>query len=109
MPDLPQAEQTYKPENKPGKRIVRTAQCPLHSKAGKNGKLTGAPGVFRGIQPSLENKEYWAFACHHFGTKREHIFLALPARSAPSTPEEVAAWTQGQLSQRIQKTQGKRQ
>lgn len=52
-----------------------------------------------------QGKKVWEFKCSYM----PHQFFALPDRSAPSAPEEVAAWTQGQLSQRIQKTQWKRQ
>lgn len=101
MSDYPRATQSYKSENKPNDRVVRSAQCPLHSKPGKDGKPTGAPGKYRSIQPSLEGKQYWAFACHYLGTKKEHIFLALPDPSAPSTQEDVAGWIAKQEAKKL--------
>lgn len=109
MPSYPSAIQTYKPQNKPKDRVIRSAQCPLHSKAGKDGKPTGAPGKYRSVQPSLEGKEYWAFACHYLGVKKEHIFLTLPDPTAPTKTEEVDGWIKAQQMKQIVKAEAKRQ
>ena len=83
----------------PQNRVVRSAKCPEHNK----------PGIFRAVQPSLDNKLYWAFACHYYGVKREHIFLALPDKSAPDTAEGFSDWVARQKYARIAMMENKRQ
>lgn len=77
---IPQAAQVY---IRPG-HVRRQATCPDHNRKSSD---------YRGGQQDFSSKLFWAFHCTGRGG---HIFLALPDRTAPKTPEDADDWQRRQ-------------
>ncbi len=93
MADLPRATQSLTPKDV----VQRYAVCPDHNK--RSSEYMG-PGQLDG------GRVTWKFRCTAKRTNKDradHIFPALPDRTAPKTSEESVEWMNKQRLARVER------
>lgn len=86
MPSLPPSFQVLDKHD----RVVRWSHCPVHK------KRTHAATGFIGVSVTPEGKGCWLWRC----SETDHVFAALPDRTAPK-PGEEQKWVAEQKLKRV--------